>query len=129
MSERAGLKEGFACPHATARDGVEIPDALSVNPGDRRPGESRASRTGQSGRPSHIQRAEAERRLRDGAVLRGAAGEFAAIAARLEALALLRRKTAGAEADAAEIARLAAGARAFAESAAAAARDRSGGAR
>lgn len=127
MSERAVLKEGFACPHATARDGVEIPDALSVKPGGRRSGESPATRTGQSGRPSHIQRAEAERRLRDGAVLRAIAGEMTGLAARLEALAILRRKTAGAEADAAEIAALASGARAFAESAAAAARDRSGG--
>lgn len=128
MSERASLKEGFACPHSTAREGVEIPDALSVKPGGRRPGESPASRTGRSGRPSHLQRAGAERRARDGAALRAIAGEMTGLAARLEALAPVRRKTAGAEADAAEIAGLASSARAFAESAAAAARERSGGA-
>ncbi len=118
-----------ACPHETAREGVAIPDARGVKPGGGRTAERPASRTGQSGRPSHLQRAEADRRARDGAALRAAAGDMTAIAARLEALARLRFKTANAEADAADFARLGAFARACAEMAAEAARERSGGAR
>lgn len=84
--------------------------------------------THQSGRPSHRQRGEDARRGRDASALRAIAGEMTGLAARLETLARQRRQTANAEADAADLARLAAYARACAEMTAEAARERSGGA-